>query len=87
MNNCADLVVIGTIYTAEDNEVCGAVAVKDGKYVYVGDREGAAACWGRKTMEIKPAKGKDYFPATVEKLVAGLYGLVTDRYGRRNALS
>ena len=46
-----------------------------------------AACWERKTMEIKPAKGKDYFPATVEKLVAGLYGLVTDRYGRRNALS
>ena len=40
MNNCADLVVIGTIYTAEDNKVCEAFAVKDGKYVYVGGREG-----------------------------------------------
>ena len=41
MNNVADLVVFGTVYTAEDNKVCEAFAVKDGKYVYVGDREGA----------------------------------------------
>ena len=40
-NNVADLVVFGTIYTAEDNKVCEAFALKDGKYVYVGDREGA----------------------------------------------
>ena len=38
MNNVADLVVFGTVYTAEDNKVCEAFAVKDGKYVYVGDR-------------------------------------------------
>ena len=41
VNNVADLVVFGTVYTAEDNKVCEAFAVKDGKYVYVGDREGA----------------------------------------------
>ena len=41
----ADLVVYGTIYTAEDenNELAEAFAVKDGKYVYVGDKEGAKA--------------------------------------------
>lgn len=42
-----------------------------------------AACWDRKKMEVKPDKGKDYFPATAEKLASGLYVLVTDIYGRR----
>ena len=39
----ADLVVYGNIYTAEDdnNSMAEAFAVKDGKYVYVGDKEGA----------------------------------------------
>ena len=46
-----------------------------------------AACWERKKMEVKPAKGKDYFPATAEKLAAGLYVLVSDRYGRKINLS
>ena len=46
-----------------------------------------AACWDRKKMEVKPEKGKDYFPATAEKLASGLYILVTDRYGRRMSLS
>ncbi|MDO5426731.1 MAG: hypothetical protein Q4F54_03165 [Coriobacteriia bacterium] len=38
----ADLVVYGNIYTAEDenNSMAEAFAVKDGKYVYVGDKEG-----------------------------------------------
>ena len=44
MNNVADLVVLGTVYTAEEDKVCEAFAVKDGKYVYVGDREGAESC-------------------------------------------
>ncbi len=39
----ADLVVFGTIYTAEDENdgLAEAFAVKDGKYIYVGDKEGA----------------------------------------------
>ena len=38
----ADLVVYGNIYTAEDSNdsMAEAFAVKDGKYVYVGDKEG-----------------------------------------------
>ena len=39
----ADLVVYGKIYTAEGNQVVEAFAVKDGKYVYVGDKAGAEA--------------------------------------------
>ena len=40
----ADTVVYGTIRTADtENPVAEAIAVKDGKYVYVGDRAGAAA--------------------------------------------
>lgn len=36
----ADLVVYGKIFTSEDNQLVEAFAVKDGKYVYVGDRQG-----------------------------------------------
>ena len=39
----ADLVVYGKIYTAEDNKIVEAFAVKDGKYIYVGDKAGAEA--------------------------------------------
>ena len=39
----ADLVVYGKIYTAEDNKIAEAFAVKDGKYIYVGDKAGAEA--------------------------------------------
>ena len=42
-NTSADLVVYGKIYTAEDNKVVEAFAVKDGKYIYVGDKAGAEA--------------------------------------------
>ena len=42
-NTSADLVVYGKIYTAEGNQVVEAFAVKDGKYVYVGDKAGAEA--------------------------------------------
>ena len=42
--NYADTVVYGTIRTAEtENPVAEALAVKDGKFIYVGDRSGAAA--------------------------------------------
>ena len=37
----ADLVVIGKIFTSENNQMAEAFAVKDGKYVYVGDKAGA----------------------------------------------
>ena len=42
--NCADTVVYGTIRTAEaEKPVAEALAIKDGKFVYVGDAAGAAA--------------------------------------------
>ena len=37
----ADLVVYGKIFTSENNQIVEAFAVKDGKYVYVGDKKGA----------------------------------------------
>lgn len=43
MSIVADLAVFGTLYTAENNKICEAFAVKDGKYIYVGDRAGAAS--------------------------------------------
>lgn len=39
----ADLVVYGKIFTSDNNKVAKAFAVKDGKYIYVGDKKGAAA--------------------------------------------
>ena len=33
----ADLVVYGKIFTSENNQIVEAFAVKDGKYVYVGE--------------------------------------------------
>ncbi len=39
----ADLVVYGKVFTSEDNQVVEAFAVKDGKYIYVGDKKGAEA--------------------------------------------
>ena len=43
LNTSADLVVYGKIFTAENNQIVEAFAVKDGKYVYVGDKKGAEA--------------------------------------------
>ena len=39
----ADLVVYGKIFTSENNQIVEAFAVKDGKYIYVGDKKGAEA--------------------------------------------
>jgi len=36
----ADLVVCGKIFTSEDNQIVEAFAVKDGKFIYVGDKKG-----------------------------------------------
>jgi len=41
--NSADLVVCGKIFTSENNQIVEAIAVKDGKYVYVGDKQGVEA--------------------------------------------
>ena len=38
--NGADLVVYGKIFTSEGNQIVEAFAVKDGKFVYVGDKNG-----------------------------------------------
>lgn len=48
-NTTADLVVYGKIFTSENNRLAEAFAVKDGKFVYVGDKIGAATF-------IKPGK-------------------------------
>ena len=39
----ADMVVYGKIFTAEGDKIVEAFAVKDGKYIYVGDKAGAEA--------------------------------------------
>ncbi len=48
----AEMVVYGKIYTAENGSIAEAFAVKDGKYVYVGDKAGAARYVGNKTRVI-----------------------------------
>ena len=48
----ADLVVYGKIFTSENNRLAEAFAVKDGKFVYVGDKAGAKAFIGSNTEVI-----------------------------------
>lgn len=53
VENPADMVVFGSIYTVEDDAPqAEAFAVKDGKYIYVGDAEGAKAYVGEKTTVV-----------------------------------
>ena len=54
----ADLVVYGKIYTAEGNQIVEAFAVKDGKYVYVGDKVGAEAFVEEGKTEVVDYSGK-----------------------------
>ena len=54
----ADLVVIGKIFTSENNQVAEAFAVKDGKYVYVGDKKGAEAYIENGKTEVIDYTGK-----------------------------
>ena len=56
--NCADLVVYGKIFTSEDNQIVEAFAVKDGKYVYVGDKKGAEAFIESGKTEVLDYSGK-----------------------------
>ena len=56
----ADLVVFGTIYTTEDENggLAEAFAVKDGKYIYVGDRKGAQRFIRKGTTEVLDRTGE-----------------------------
>ena len=54
----ADLVVYGKIFTSEDNKIVEAFAVKDGKYVYVGDKAGAEAYIEKGKTEVVDYTGK-----------------------------
>jgi hypothetical protein len=54
----ADLVVYGKIFTSEGNQVVEAFAVKDGKYVYVGDKAGAEALVEEGKTEVVDYSGK-----------------------------
>jgi hypothetical protein len=58
VNACADLVVYGKIFTSEGNQVVEAFAVKDGKYVYVGDKKGAEAFIEAGKTEVLDYTGK-----------------------------
>ena len=54
----ADLIVYGKIFTSEGNNIAEAFAVKDGKYVYVGDKKGAEAFVEKGKTEIIDYTGK-----------------------------
>ena len=54
----ADLVVYGKIFTSEGNNIVEAFAVKDGKYVYVGDKAGAEAYIENGKTEVVDYTGK-----------------------------
>ena len=54
----ADLVVYGKIFTSEGNQIVEAFAVKDGKYVYVGDRKGAEAFVEKGRTDVVDYTGK-----------------------------
>jgi predicted amidohydrolase YtcJ len=54
----ADLVVYGKIFTSNGNLVVEAFAVKDGKYIYVGDKAGAEAFVKEGKTEVVDYTGK-----------------------------
>ena len=56
--NGADLIVYGRIFTSDQNQIAEAFAVKDGRFVYVGDREGAEAFIEEGRTEILDHTGK-----------------------------
>lgn len=57
-NDIADLVVYGKIFTSEGNQIAEAFAVKNGKYVYVGDKKGAEAFIDKDKTEVVDHTGK-----------------------------
>jgi len=54
----ADLVVYGKIFTSENNRIVEAFAVKDGKFVYVGDKAGVKAFIKKGKTEVIDYTGK-----------------------------
>lgn len=54
----ADLVVYGKIFTSEDNKIVEAFAVKDGKFVYVGDKAGVEPFIDKGKTEVIDYTGK-----------------------------
>ena len=58
VNTNADLVVYGKIFTSEGNQIVEAFAVKDGMYVYVGDKKGAEAFIEKGKTEVVDYTGK-----------------------------
>ncbi|MBQ7471336.1 MAG: amidohydrolase family protein [Prevotella sp.] len=54
----ADLMVYGKIFTSEGNQFVEVFAVKDGKYVYVGDKAGAEAYVEEGKTEVVDYTGK-----------------------------
>ena len=54
----ADLVVYGKIFTADSSKIVEAFAVKDGKYIYVGDKAGAEAFVEKGKTEVIDHTGK-----------------------------
>ncbi len=54
----ADLVVYGKIFTSEEGKIAEAFAVKNGRYVYVGDRKGAEAFVEEGRTEVIDYTGK-----------------------------
>ena len=57
-NTTADLVVYGKIFTSENNRLAQAFAVKDGRFIYVGDKLGAQAFIKRGKTEVIDYTGK-----------------------------
>ena len=58
MKSNADLVVYGKIFTSENNQMAEAFVVKDGKFVYVGDKKGAEAFIAPGKTEVVDYSGK-----------------------------
>ena len=54
----ADLVVYGKVFTSDSNKVVEAFAVKDGKYIYVGDKAGAEVFIEEGKTEVVDYTGK-----------------------------
>ena len=54
----ADLIVYGKIFTSENDQIVEAFAVKDGRYIYAGDRKGAEAFIEEGRTEILDHTGK-----------------------------
>ena len=58
-NQPADTVVYGTIYTADKkNPIAEAIAIKDGKYIYVGNEDGAKEFISDGVTEVVDHRGK-----------------------------